>query len=96
MSEHLFGVSGMKDEIGEFIKDTLKIDETSNYRFRKIYGLTFVFEEIFLEINEKISSAEIKPVGIIFEENDEYLFSPLDEVDDIEPIIKEYVKNYFK
>ena len=49
-----------------------------------------------LEIDEKISSAEIKPLGIIYEENGEYYLSPLDRIDDIEAIMKEFVESYLK
>lgn len=69
-----------------------KINQDTEFKFKDLYGFTFVFEENILRINEKISSAELKPVGIIYEENDEYYFAPLDEVGDIKVIINEFMK----
>ncbi|MEE0942587.1 MULTISPECIES: hypothetical protein [unclassified Methanobrevibacter] len=69
-----------------------KINQDTEFKFKDSYGFTFVFEENILRINEKISSAELKPVGIIYEENDEYYFAPLDEVGDIKAIINEFMK----
>ena len=69
-----------------------KINQDTEFKFKDSYGFTFVFEENILRINEKISSAELKPVGIIYEENGEYYFAPLDEVGDIKVIINEFMK----
>ena len=69
-----------------------KINQDTEFKFKDSYGFTFVFEENILRINEKISSAELKHVGIIYEENDEYYFAPLDEVGDIKAIINEFMK----
>ncbi len=69
-----------------------KINQDTEFKFKDSYGFTFVFEENILRINEKISSAELKPVGIIYEENGEYYFAPLDEVGDIKAIINEFMK----
>ena len=71
-----------------------KINQDTEFKFKDLYGFTFVFEENILRINEKISSAELKPVGIIYEENGEYYFAPLDEVGDIKAIINEFMKKY--
>ena len=71
-----------------------KINQDTEFKFKDLYGFTFVFEENILRINEKISSAELKPVGIIYEEHDEYYFAPLDEVGDIKAIINEFMKKY--
>lgn len=75
-------------------EEFFKINQETEFKFKDSYGFTFVFEENILSINEKISSAELKPVGIIYEENDEYYFAPLDEVGDIKAIINEYMKKY--
>lgn len=75
-------------------EEFFKINQDTEFKFKDSYGFTFVFEENILSINEKISSAELKPVGIIYEENDEYYFAPLDEVGDIKAIINEYMKKY--
>ena len=81
----------MKEKIEEFIEDLFTIDHESHYRFKSLYGFTFVFRETIFEFHGKISSAEIRPVGIIYEENDEFYFAPLDEIDKIEPIVKEFI-----
>lgn len=82
----------MDKDVEEFIEDLLDIKKIGRYGFREIYGFTFVFkEEIFL-INDHRSSAEIRPIGIIYEENGEYYLAPIDVVDEIEEVIKEFVK----
>ena len=75
-------------------EEFFKITQDTEFKFKDSYGFTFVFEENILRINEKISSVELKPVGIIYEENDEYYFAPLDEVGDIKAIINEFMKKY--
>lgn len=75
-------------------EEFFKINQDTEFKFKDSYGFTFVFEENILRINEKISSVELKPVGIIYEENDEYYFAPLDEVGDIKAIINEFMKKY--
>lgn len=72
----------------------LNFIETSEIEFKKLYGFTFVFEKNTVTINDNISSAEIKPVGIIYEENDEYYFAPLDAVNNINVIVEEFAKKY--
>ena len=75
-------------------EEFFKINQDTEFKFKDSYGFTFVFEENILRINEKISSVELKPVGIIYEENGEYYFAPLDEVGDIKAIINEFMKKY--
>ena len=75
-------------------EEFFKITQDTEFKFKDSYGFTFVFEENILRINEKISSVELKPIGIIYEENDEYYFAPLDEVGDIKAIINEFMKEY--
>lgn len=77
-------------------ENLFKINQNTEFKFKNVNGLIFVFEENILEVNEKISSAELKPLGIIYEENDEFYLAPLDEVTDIKAIIKEFVENYLK
>ncbi len=86
----------MKDEIEDFIMDQFDITEDTTFEFREMCGFTFAFQKSIFEYEENYSSAEIKPVGIIYEENDEYYFAPLDEVSEIEAIVKEYVGKYLK
>jgi hypothetical protein len=86
----------MKDEILKFVKDEFKIDEKIEIDFREIYGLTFVIKKTVLKLNEKLSSAEVKVIGIIYEENDEYYFAPLDKIGEKDPIIEEFVEKCLK
>ena len=81
----------MSDNI---LKDLFEIREDKTYEFKEICGLTFAFMTQTTIIQEKISAYEIKPVGIIYKENDEYYFAPLNLADNIDEIIEEYVKNY--
>jgi hypothetical protein len=79
----------MSDNI---LNDLFDIKEEKTIEFKELYGFTFVFMTSISSINEKISSAEIKPVGIIYTENEEYYFAPLDKVENTSEIIEEYVK----
>ena len=78
----------MKDEL----MDMFSINETCNFEFREVCGFTFVFKTRILSMNDKLTSASIKPVGIIYEENGEYYMAPLDETVDINEVIEEFVK----
>ena len=80
----------MKDEIFE----TFQINETVTYEFREICGFTFAFREKIYTMKDSLTSAEIKPVGIFYEENGEFYLAPLDETINIEQIVEEYVKNF--
>ena len=84
----------MKDEIFKYISDILDVEMETSYEFKELHGLTFVFIRKILSFRNRISSAEIRPAGIIYEENGEYYFAPLYDVDNIEEIVKEFVKNY--
>ena len=82
----------MNDEIMELVKNILNFDETVEFHFREIYGFTFVIKKSFLKLNEKVTSAEVKVAGIIFEENGEYYLAPIDVIDEIEQVVKEFVE----
>ena len=86
----------MKDEIIDFLAGELDMEGNVEFEFRELYGFTFVFQKWFLTYEEKYSSAEIKPVGIIYEENGEYYLAPLDETIEIDAIIKEFVRTCLK
>jgi hypothetical protein len=43
-------------------------------------------------LDNRLTFSEIKPVGIIYEENGEYCLAPLDKVVDITAVVKEFVK----
>ena len=68
------------------MKETVKIE------FKKIYNLTFVFTTKIITLNEKITSLEINPTGIIYIQNENYYFAPLNKDYDIKSIVKKYVK----
>lgn len=86
----------MDKYIKQLIGDILNINITNEYLFHEIYGFTFVFRRDFTVINDQLSSAEIEPVGIIYEENGEYYYAPLHVGEEIEPIMKEFVRTYFR
>ena len=82
----------MDKHIISFLEDIVGYEEIQEYEFEKLYGFTFVFKKAIFTINDKISAAEIKPVGIIFEENGEYYLAPIDVIDEIEQVVKEFVE----
>ena len=82
----------MDKEIRKFIEDIFEIKTIYEYQFREVYEFTFVFKKEICLINDKITSAEIKPIGIIYEENGEYYLAPIDVVYEIEEVVKEFVK----
>ena len=86
----------MRDEIMDFVLDEFNITENTTFEFHEKCGFTFVFQKSIFTYNENYSSAEIKPVGIIYEENGEYYLAPLDEITDIDVIVKEFVRVYLK
>lgn len=82
----------MDEKIKKFIYDAINIEEILTYEFRTICGFTFVFKKEELLINKNFSSAEILPVGIIYDENGEYYLAPLHDTIEINDIIKEFVE----
>lgn len=82
----------MDKEVKEFLDEMLEITEDIEYVFEKRFGLTFVFRRDITFIRDKITSAEIIPIGIIYEENDQYYFAPLYDKNEIEAIVKEFVE----
>ena len=81
----------MSDDIFNELRKIFEISQDVKIEFKEIYGLTFAFESKINIMRDSIASTEIAPLGIIYEENDEYYFAPLDEVEIIDDIIKEYV-----
>ena len=77
----------------DFLKDLFEIREEKSYEFKEICGFTFAFMTKTTIIKDKISAYEIMPVGIIYTQNDEYYFAPLQKSDPTDEVIKEYVKN---
>lgn len=86
----------MKDELINDIGGFFEISQDTDFEFKEFYGLTFVFKRKIVHFRNRISSAEIAPVGIIYEENGEYCFAPLDRTEDIHEIVREYVENHLK
>ncbi len=82
----------MDKHVKEFLGKMFELKMKNKYLFRKLYGLTFVFRRDIVYLNDYMSSGEILPVGIIYEENGEYYFARLDSKDDIEGIVEEFVK----
>lgn len=82
----------MDSQINRFIEDIFKIKVINEYQFRKVCGFTFAFKIESLIINNQLTSSEIKPVAIIYEENGQYWLAPLDVVDEIEEVVKQFVK----
>lgn len=82
----------MSDNLSDDLREIFDITQDVKIEFKETHGLTLVFESKVNLIREMIVSTEIAPLGIIYKENGEYYFAPLDEVENIEGIIKEYVK----
>lgn len=82
----------MVEQMKNIIYDFFDIKKIREYEFRTICGFTFVFEKEEMRINNELSSAEIMPVGIIYDENGEYYFAPLHETDEIDEIVKKFVE----
>ncbi len=83
----------MSDDILREMKNVFGIDDDIGYEFKEVCGLTFVFRTRITRINGEINSAEIRPSGIIYEENDQYYFAPLYRRENINEIVKKYVEN---
>ena len=77
----------MATRIGEYIYDTFSIEKIDEYEYVARFGLTFVFKRELITLKNRISSCEIFPVGIIYEENGKYYFAPLHEKYEIEDIV---------
>ena len=83
----------MSDNIIEDIEEYLELKNYIDYEFKKEYGFTFAFRRQIMMIKGRVSSAEIAPVGIIYEENGQYYLAPLDKTINIREVVREYVKN---
>lgn len=84
----------MSDDLLSDLREAFEIKKRVFFEFKELYGLTFAFKTKIIFIKDKPSAAEIKPMGIIYKENGEYYFAPLDEVGDIKAIINEFMKKY--
>lgn len=86
----------MDNDIKQLVEDILRIEEVTEYHYREVCGFTFVFKRVDLFINDQISTCEIKPIAIIYEENGKYYLSHIDVVDEIEAVVKGYVEEILK
>ena len=82
----------MSDNIIDDMMENFNITEDIEIEFRKINGFTFVFESKITSLNDKISSGEIKPLGIIYRQNKDYYFAPLDDKANVKEIVEKYLK----
>ncbi len=82
----------MDKTIAGFVEGILNIKMINEYEFREVCGFTFAFKKEAIHIKGQISSAEIKPIAIIYEENGEYYLAALDIVEQIDEVIKEFVE----
>ena len=82
----------MSDNILNDLKEIFEIKEDTIIEFKEICGFIFVFKTRIQSIKDKVPSAEIKPLGVIYTENDDYYYTPLDKDADINEIIGEFVK----
>ena len=75
----------------EDIEKLFKISIDSTIEFKEVCGFTFVFEKRIITFRGKISSAEIWPLGIIYDENKKHYFAPLDEHVDVDRVVEAYM-----
>lgn len=85
----------MSDNTFKEIEEIFKFNQITNIEFKELYGFTFVFKTRTIMFHDKVSSFEINPIGIIYNENEEYYFAPLYHSFDLKAIVKEYVENKF-
>lgn len=83
----------MATGIEEYLHDAFGIAKINEYEYASKFGLTFVFKRELITLKNRISSCEIDPVGIIFEENGKYYFAPLHEECEIDEIVHGFVDN---
>ncbi|MBQ2637342.1 MAG: hypothetical protein IJG09_11745 [Methanobrevibacter sp.] len=86
----------MEDKIKEFVYDAFEIEVDSDYQFKELYGLTFVFKNDVTIIKKRLSSNSLSPIGIIYKKNDEYYFAPLDKSISLSDVVREYVNKCLK
>ena len=82
----------MSDNVLEEIRETFGITQETIIEFKELYGFTFVFKKRILYFRDYVASAEISPLGIIYDENGEYYFAPIHRSVNISEVVKEYVK----
>ena len=74
------------------MNNVLHIKKETELEFREIYGFTFVVKTKFIFHKDSPAYSEIKVIGIIYDENDEYYFAPLYDDVNINEVVEEFVK----
>ena len=84
----------MNDDVVNDILKSFDMSQDTTLEFKEVCGFTFVFKKKVISFRGRVSSAEIKPLGIIYDENGEYYFAPLYRSVNINRVVKEYAENY--
>lgn len=84
------------NDIEELIKDFTGITVIKEIDFKKVCGFYFAVETAYIIIKDEISSSEIKPVAIIYEENDQYYLAEIDGTCQTEEVVKNFVEKCLK
>lgn len=79
-------------EIEDILKDFLPLEEITEISFKKVCGFYFAYRTTDIIIKDEISSIQITPVAIIYEENGEFYLAPIDGEDKIEEIVKSFAE----
>lgn len=84
----------MNDDVFNDILKSFELTQDTTLEFKEVYGFTFVFKKKVISFRGSVSSAEIKPLGIIYNESGEYYFAPLYRTVNINQVVKEYTETY--
>ena len=85
----------MKD-IEDLIKEFTGMTVINEIDSKKVCGFYFAIKTQQVMIKNEISSSEIKPVAIIYEENDQYYLAPIDDACKTEEVVKNFVEKCLK
>ncbi|KZX13245.1 hypothetical protein [Methanobrevibacter oralis] len=80
----------------KILKDVFEITSKERISFREIFGLTFVFKTSKISYKNSHFNGEVKAIGIIYKENEDYFFAPFEKENNLDLIAKEYVEKYLK
>ena len=84
----------MRDEIFNELGEIFKVRQDTTIELKELYGFTFVFKKRVIGFRDKGFSAEISPLGIIYDENGQYYFAPLHRSVNMNEVVREYVKSF--
>ncbi len=82
----------MSDNVFDEIEKIFDIRQDKSIEFKSLYGFTFVFKKRIIFFRDEPISAEISPLGVIYDENGEYYFAPIHRSVNISEVVKEFVK----